>query len=164
MKIRSLTHIGFMATIAVKGFYGVIETLLGILIAVTGQDGFYSLVLHLTAPELEAETVSRPIAALQQGAMSLSQASAVFVIFYLLTHGGLKVAIAINLLQEKRWAFAPACVILSAFALYMFYEVTQHFSPWLLCFAIFDTITVALVINEWIALERKAKASRPAPP
>src|ERR1700743_3805191 len=48
MKTRSLTHFVYLVTIAVKGIDGVIETLLGLLIAATGPDRLYALVLRFT--------------------------------------------------------------------------------------------------------------------
>jgi uncharacterized membrane protein len=149
MKNRSLTHLAYLFTIAVKGADGVIETLLGLLIALTGPDKLYSLVLHFTTPELENNPANRAAAAVQHDAAGLAHASAGFAIFFLLTHGILKSGIAINLLAGKRWIFAPACVILAGFILYMGYHATQRFSWWLLGFALFDLFTLALVINEW---------------
>jgi uncharacterized membrane protein len=149
MKNRSLTHFVYLITIAVKGIDGVIETLLGLLIAVTGKDRLYALVLRFTTPELVENPANRAAAAVQHGAAGLVHASAGFIIFYLLTHGILKSGIAVNLLAGRRWIFAPACVILTGFILYMGYHTVQHFSGWLLGFALFDLFTLALVINEW---------------
>lgn len=149
MKNRSLPHLVYLVAIAVKGIDGVIETLLGLLIAITGPDRFYSLVLRFTTPELEENPANRTAAAVQHGAAGLAHASAAFTIFYLLTHGILKSGIAVNLLAGHRWIFAPACVILTGFILYMSYHITQHFSWWLFGFALFDLFTLALVINEW---------------
>ena len=144
MKTRSLTHIVYLVTIAVKGIDGIIETLLGILIATTGPDRLYALVLRVTTPELEENHASRTAAAVQHGAAGLAHASASFAIFYLLTHGILKSGIAVNLLAGKRWIFAPAFVILTGFILYMGYHATQHFSWWLFAFAMFDLFTFGL--------------------
>lgn len=157
MKTRSLTHFVYLITIAIKGIDGVIETLLGLLIAVTGPQRLYSLVLHFTTPELAENPANRAAAAVQHGAAGLAHASARFMIFYLLTHGILKSGIAVNLLAGKRWIFAPACVILGGFVLYMGYHASRHFSWWLLGFALFDLLTLALVINEWAGFRHKAR-------
>jgi uncharacterized membrane protein len=105
MKNRSPAHIAYLVTIAVKGADGVIETLLGLLIALTGPDRFYSLVLRFTTPELESDPENKAAAAVQHGAAGLVHGSANFAIFFLLTHGILKSGIALNLLQDKRWIF-----------------------------------------------------------
>jgi uncharacterized membrane protein len=158
MKNRSLAHIAYLVTIAVKGADGVIETLLGLLIALTGPDRFYSLVLRFTTPELESDPDNKAVAAVQHGAAGLAHGSAKFAIFFLLTHGILKSGIALNLLQDKRWIFPPACVILAGFILYMGYHATQLFSWWLVGFALFDIFTLALVINEWAGFKHRPQA------
>jgi uncharacterized membrane protein len=76
-------------------------------------------------------------------------ASESFVVFYLLAHGILKLGIAINLLRGKDWIFSPAVAILTGFVIFMSYKLTVHWSGWLLGFALFDTLTIALVLNEW---------------
>lgn len=154
MKTGSPAHIAYLVTIAVKGVDGVIETLLGLLIAITGPDRLYGLVLHFTTPELENNPGNRTAAAFQHGAAGLAHAPHGFTIFYLLMHGILKSGIAINLLRGKRWIFAPACVILTGFILYMGYHATRHFSWWLLGFALFDLLTLVLVVNEWASPRR----------
>jgi uncharacterized membrane protein len=150
MQRGSLTHIVYLVTIAVKGVDGIIETLLGLLIAITGPAEFYFLVLHFTTPELENNHHNRAAAAVQHGAAGLTHGSAGFVIFYLLVHGVLKSGISLCLLQGQRWIFAPACAILTGFILFMSYHATQHFSWWLFGFAAFDLFTLILVINEWV--------------
>jgi uncharacterized membrane protein len=155
MKTRSFAHIAYLVTIAVKGADGIIETVLGLLLAITGPQRLYSLVLHFTTPELENNPGNKAAAAVQHGAAGLAHASASFAIAYLLTHGVLKSGISISLLLGQRWIFAPACVILTGFILYMGYHATQHFSWWLVGFAGFDLLTLALVMNEWVNPQRR---------
>jgi uncharacterized membrane protein len=155
MPRRSLTHLVYLATIAFKGADGIIETLLGLLIAITGPERLYFFVLHFTTPELENHPHSRTAAALQHGAAGLAHAAPAFVIFYLLVHGVLKSGIAICLLLGQRWIFAPACAILAGFILFMSYRLSHHFSGWLLGFAAFDLFTLILVINEWVNPARR---------
>ena len=102
--------------------------------------------------------------AIRHGVAGLAHASSHFVIFYLLVHGILKSGIAVNLLRGRRWIFAPACVILAGFIFYMGYHATRHFSWWLLGFALFDLLTLALVINEWAFGRKSACARLPALP
>jgi uncharacterized membrane protein len=150
MQRRPLSHIVYLVTIAIKGADGILETILGLLIAVAGPERFYFLVLHVTTPELENSPHSRTAAAVQHGAAGLAHTAPGFAIFYLLAHGFLKSGIAICLLSGRRWIFAPACVVLSGFIVYMVYRaVSHHFSWWLFGFAAFDLFTLILVFNEW---------------
>jgi uncharacterized membrane protein len=42
-----------------------------------------------------------------------------------------------------------ASLILAGFVAYMSWRLTLHWSGWLLGFALFDLLTLALVLNEW---------------
>jgi uncharacterized membrane protein len=145
----SSLRFAFIAAVAVKGFDGLVETAAGIFVATLGTQGIYSLILQLTAPELDLHPQSRAIHAVRHGAANLAQGSGRFVLIWLLAHGIIKLALAIELLRGKTWIFPVSALILSGFVGYMTYRLAGHWSPWLLAFALFDAVTVALVLNEW---------------
>ena len=81
---------------------------------------------------------------------ALVQTQAGFIILYLLVHGALKMAITITLLRGRGvWIFPFSSVILLGFIAYMSYELSIHWSYLLLALALLDTVTLALVLNEW---------------
>jgi uncharacterized membrane protein len=144
----SLAHLAYLITISIKGLDGALETLAGLIIALAGKVRLYFFVLRITAPEI----VNHPHAAmaLRHGAQGLKNGSDTFLIVYLLVHGVLKLGIAAALLLERgKWIFPVAVVILGGFIAFMGYKLTIHWSNWLLAFALFDLLTVALVVNEW---------------
>ena len=145
---RGWAHAAFLAAVAVKGIDGVIETLLGLLLAVAGPDTLFLFVLRFTTPEIQDDPGSGFAKAVQSGAAGLAHEGG-FAVFYLLVHGILKAAIALNLLRGKRWIFAPSLLILGGFVLYLGYRTAQHWSWWSFSFALFDLFTLALVVNEW---------------
>jgi uncharacterized membrane protein len=106
-------------------------------------------VIALTAPEIARDPDDRVAHAIRHGAATLSHASDPFVVTYLLIHGMLKLAIAINLLRGIVWIFPLATVILTGFIVFMSCRLTTHYSGWLLGFVLFDAMTLALVLNEW---------------
>lgn len=148
MNKSRLAHLAFVVTIAVKGVDGLIETLLGLLIAIAGPHKLFLLVLRFTVPELQNNPDNGVARAVQSGAAGLT-AIGTFATFYLLIHGVLKAGIAVNLLRGRRWIFAPAVLILGGFVLYLGYRTTQHWSAWSFSLALFDLFTLALVVNEW---------------
>lgn len=149
MKRTGWAHAAFVVTVAVKGIDGVIETLLGLLLAIAGPDKLFTFVLGFTTPELQDNPGNGFARAVQTGAAGLTHAGG-FAMFYLLVHGVLKAGIAVDLLRGKRWIFAPAVVILGGFVLYLGYRTAQHWSWWSASFALFDLLTLALVVNEWV--------------
>jgi uncharacterized membrane protein len=55
----------------------------------------------------------------------------------------------INLFIEHLWIFPVSVAVLLGFIGFMGARLAAHWSPWLFAFAVFDTMTVALILNEW---------------
>jgi uncharacterized membrane protein len=147
----SLAHLAYLVTITVKGLDGALETVAGLTIWITGPQRIYAFVLHFTAPELYEEPGNHAFARLlQHGAFTLSESPVTFIIIYLLVHGVLKLVLATVLLRGGgRWVFPVATAILAGFIAFMSYHLAEHWSNWVLSFALFDLFTLALVLNEW---------------
>jgi uncharacterized membrane protein len=144
----SWLHNAYLGAILIKGFDGALEALAGLVILITGPQRLYRWVIRLTAPELTGRHPA--IHAIQHGAARLAEGPHDFVIFYLLVHGLLKLGIVLALLRGGgRWVFPLASLILTGFVLYMSWRLTIRWSDWLLGFALFDLLTLALVLNEW---------------
>ena len=148
--MRRLTHIAYLVTILFKGFVGFLEMLGGLTIALTGPQKIYSFVLAYPVPELYDGGHAPAANLITQGAALLAQSQTTFVIIYLLVHGALKMAITAVLLRGRgAWVFPFAATILAGFIAYMAYELSGEWSNWILGLALFDTFTLALVLNEW---------------
>lgn len=148
-------HLAYLLTLAVKGFDGGVETLAGLVIWLTGPQRIYRWVVRVTAPELFDGNHVAAVHAIRKGAEHLATTGAHFVEFYLVVHGLLKLALVIVLLRGGgRWIFPVGTLILVGFITYMGWRLQEQWSNWLLGFALFDVITLALVVNEW------AKASK----
>jgi len=142
-------HLAYLAAILIKGFDGALEALAGLVILITGPERLYEWVLRLTAPELTGGP-HRALHAIQRGAERLAEGPHQFVIFYLLVHGLLKLGIVVALLKGGgRLLFPIASLILAGFVVYMSWRLTIRWWDWLLGFALFDLLTLALVLNEW---------------
>jgi uncharacterized membrane protein len=143
-------HRAYLVAIAIKGFDGAVETMLGLGVAILGRQGLYDLLIGLAAPELQNHPESHTSHLIRRSADGLMHASHGFIIFYLLAHGLLKLGIAIGLFREKTdWIFPVGSTVLAGFIIYMSYRLTEHWSYWLLAFALFDVVTLVLVLNEW---------------
>jgi len=147
---RSLAHIAYVAVIAIKGFDGGLETLAGLVIWLTGPQRLYRWVVRITAPELYDGEHVRAVHAIRRGAEHLAITGGHFVVFYLLVHGVLKLGLAVTLLRGGgRWIYPVGTLILLSFIGFMSYRLSEQWSGWLLSFALFDALTLALVLNEW---------------
>ena len=149
----------FIAAIIVKGVDGAVESVAGTIVAIAGTQSLYEFVIRVTAPELELHPQSHAVHLIRHGAQGLAHASSRFVAIWLLVHGILKLALAIELLRGRRWIFPVATGILACFVGYMAYRLTGHWSPWLLAFAMFDVVTIGLVLHEWRSQRAAVRAS-----
>jgi uncharacterized membrane protein len=142
-------HLAFYAAIAIKGLDGLIETVAGLLIAAFGTGAVYRFAVWLTAPELSDHPASHVVHLVRHGAAKLAMVHTGFIVTYLLIHGAIKSALAICLFIEHNWIFPVAFVVLLGFVGYLSYRFANHPSGWLLALALFDFITLVLVLNEW---------------
>jgi len=107
-------------------------------------------VLRLIDPELYDDGHVRTAALVLKGAQALAQSPGHFVIFYLFVHGSLKMAITAVLLRGRgAWIFPFAGAILLGFIGFFAFDLSRHWSDWVLGLALFDTVTLMLVVNEW---------------
>jgi uncharacterized membrane protein len=146
----SPAHLAYLVTLLVKGFDGGLEVLAGLVIWITGPMRLYRWVVRVTAPELFDGSHVAAVHAIRRGAEHLATTGAHFVVFYLLVHGILKLGLATVLLRGGgRWIFPVGAAVLACFIAYMGYRLSERWSDWLLGFALFDALTLALVLNEW---------------
>ena len=82
-----------------------------------------------------------------------------FAAFYLLSHGIIKIFLAVGLLRDKLWAYPAAIVFFILFILYQVYRYTYAPSSLLIFLTIFDLIVVALTWHEY-KIVRRLRARR----
>ena len=142
-------HRAYFVAIFLKGFNGLLEFLAGLIFAVAGAPRLYDWVIRLTAPELYRDPDDVTAHMFRRWFFDLMHVSRNFVIIYLLLHGAIKMAIAVNLLRGKNWAFPLATVVLLGFIAYMSFEMAKHWAWLLFALTMFDVFTLALVLEEW---------------
>ena len=153
----SPVHLAYLVTLSVKAFDGAVEVLSGLFIFLTGPARIYRWIVRVTAPELYDGSHVAAVHAIRRGAEHLATSGAHFVEFYLLVHGLLKLALVLVLLRGGgRWIFPVGVLILTGFIAYMSWRLHQQWSDWLLGFALFDVLTLLLVINEWSKAPKQA--------
>lgn len=120
------------------------------MIALFGPQRLAGLVLRWLDPELYEGGHIRTAELVRQGAAALASSHVTFVVFYLFVHGTLKMAITGVLLRGRGvWVFPFAGVILLGFIAFFCLDLARHWSNLVLALALFDTVTLALVLNEW---------------
>ncbi|MBA2589000.1 MAG: DUF2127 domain-containing protein [Alphaproteobacteria bacterium] len=143
-------HTAYLITIIIKGLFGLLEFCSGAIIAIFGPQRLYVLALRVIDLDLYEGGHTHTAQLVLQGAAALSQTRGYFVIFYLFMHGALKMTITAVLLRGRgRWVFPVASAILLGFIAFFGFHLSKHWSIWVLGLALFDTLTLTLVTNEW---------------
>jgi uncharacterized membrane protein len=144
----------FKASLMVKAVDGFLETAGGVLLLVVSPSTLNSIVAFLTQHELAEDPRDFLANYLTHLASTLSTNTLMFAAAYLLVDGGLKIFLAVAVLEKKAWAYVPALLFLSAFIVYQLYRFLYSFSLLLLLLALFDVVVALLV---WREYERSSK-------
>ena len=72
-----------------------------------------------------------------------------FAAVYLLTHGLIKLFLAVGLLREKLWAYPAAIAVFVLFVIYQLYRFVFSHSSFLMLLTIFDIAVIYLTWHEY---------------
>lgn len=159
MKPNWLQHNAFRAGIGVKCFDGVVEILAGVLVWFVTPSWFTSFEtfwLHLLAQN------RHDFVAVHMLRMSelLTTSDPLFASLYLLSHGLVKVILAIVLWMNQLWAYPLAIAVFSAFCVYQVYRYAFTHSEALIWLTVFDVGVVILTWREYRLQATARKAAR----
>jgi uncharacterized membrane protein len=149
IKTQSVVHEAFEIGIFLKGFDGVLEIIGGFFLLVINPLTINKLVLVLTQHEISEDSADFIANLLISAAHNLSVSSQLFFIFYLFSHGAIKIFLVVSLWRKKLWAY-PAAIIF--FLLFIFYQINRYtytHSTWLIYLTIFDIFIIVLTWLEY---------------
>lgn len=142
-------HKSFEIAILLKGLDGIFEIIGGVLLIFLTPNRLNKLIALLTQHEL-SEDPKDVIANFAIGLGShFSLSSQHFGVFYLVSHGLIKLILITMLWKRKTWAYPLTVVSLLLFALYQVYRCTSSFSVFLVALTIFDIIMIVLTLIEY---------------
>jgi len=145
---KDLLHDGFLAGIYIKGFDGAMEILGGFLLMMINPERLNYIIILLTQHELSEDPHDIISNYLLKIGGSFTISSQHFGIYYLMSHGILKLFLVFMLLEKKLWAFPFAVVFLALFIGYQLYRFTYSHSLWLVALASFDAVMIFLIWME----------------
>ncbi len=139
----------FEFSVILKGIHAIIEILGGIAFFFVPTSFITHTLIKLSQIELfenPHDWISNHIIAFSH---HLTNNSKFFIIFYLLSHGIVKLVLAIALLKDKHWAYPVSIITLIIFIIYQMYRYTFTFSIWLILLSIYDLIVLWLIWHEY---------------
>jgi uncharacterized membrane protein len=151
LKRGQLLHNSFEIGIFIKGIDGILEILGGLLLIIINPLRLNKLIILLTMHELSEDPKDRIAHFLIGISRQFSVSSQHFGIFYLLSHGIIKLILVCMLFQRKIWAYPVTIVSLVFFIGYQLYRYLYNHSIWLMILTAFDII---IIILTWIEYQK----------
>jgi uncharacterized membrane protein len=145
----SILHAGFEIGILLKGIYAALEIIGGMFLWLVKPSTIDSWVLKLTQSELIEDPNDLLANLIVRLSGHYSVGTQMFGVYYLLSHGIVKVVLVTLLLQKRRWAYPAAIVVLALFIGYQLVRWTTTRSPFLLVISVFDAAMIWLTVVEY---------------
>ncbi len=142
-------HRLFEATILLKAFNGVWETISGSLFLMLTRQTFY----EWFAASINNEIIENPrdfvMSFLAHTLRSISSDMKVFAAVYLLVHGVLNLYLSVQLYRQRYWAYLVTIGVTLVFMTYQLHRIVLHHSLFLIALTTFDAIYIMLTWHEY---------------
>lgn len=148
---RTWLHDSFEIMLFIKGLDGLFEVLGGLLIIFFSPARLSRVLVFLTQHELAEDPNDLFVNFLMKTSHAFSVSAQHFAVFYLLSHGIVKLILVQLLWMKKLWAYPLMIVFLLLFIVYQIYRYSYSHSSWLIILTVFDLIMIWLT---WIEYRR----------
>jgi uncharacterized membrane protein len=142
-------YAAFRVSIILKGANALLEVFSALVIAFVKPASVTAIVTAIVHRELIEDPTDRVAGWLLHAAQSYSVSGQRFMVYYLISHGVLKLAVVAGLLANKHWAYPAGLVVLGLFILYQFYRMTYAPSLGLTLLTAFDLVVMVLIWHEY---------------
>lgn len=141
-----------MAGIVVKGVFGALDIIAGILFFSTSA--MTTLALVLAKHELGEDSLDFFANKIYAILPQLSVQTELFIAWYFLIHGILNLVLVTTVLRKKLWAYPAYMEVLLLFIAYQGYRLVHTHSIVLTFITAFDLVMVALIWKEYQFIRR----------
>jgi len=158
MTVKQLLHGAFRTGITAKGADGLLEALGGVLVWFIRPEEMGQWLRALSLHELSRDRYDFIAGHLLRISERLAHSSPVFASVFLLSHGAVKVVLAIALWMDETWAYPLAIGVFGAFSVYQIYRFTHTHSITLMILTALDIAVIWLTWEEWRVQTAKGNA------
>jgi uncharacterized membrane protein len=148
-KTKNYIHISFEIGLTLKAIDGFLEIIGGALLLFLNQYRLNKIIILLTQRELLEDPDDRIANWLLTFGNSYTISSQYFGVFYLISHGLIRLILVFLLWRDKLWAYPLAIILLIFFIAYQVYQFTSSHSVILIFLTVFDLIMIVLTIIEY---------------
>ncbi|MEI7885024.1 MAG: DUF2127 domain-containing protein [Clostridia bacterium] len=146
---RNLIHISFDVGLLLKGFNALLEIIGGIALVFLSPSRMNQLTTLVSGKELAEDPTDWLMNYLVNFGHTFSISAQQFTMFYLLSHGTVKMVIILLLWKKKLWAYPLSVVMLIVFIVYQLYHYTSSHSVMLLLLTLLDIAMIVLTVLEY---------------
>ncbi len=144
-----LIRLSFEIALLLKAINGVLEIIGGASLIFINSSSLNRIAVMLTQSELSEDpndVIAKAILTLSQ---SFSVSAQNFGIFYLLSHGIIKLILVVLLWQKRLWAYPLTIIFLTLFIAYQVYRYTIDHTIMMILLTILDLVVVILTFIEF---------------
>lgn len=142
----------FVVSIFLKGVNALLEIIVGFIFLFTGA------ATAITWFFIQGELIEDPGDLVANSILHylpyFSGHAQFFVSWYLLSHGIIKLFLAVALLRNKLWAYPAAIVVFALFIIYQLYRFTYTHSIFLIIFTVVDLAVIWLTWHEYRIMKK----------
>ncbi|QAT39707.1 DUF2127 domain-containing protein [Clostridium sp. JN-9] len=162
LKVKSLNnkeiaHKGFELGILLKCIDGILEIIGGFLLMFLNPNRLNKLVVLLTQHELSEDPRDKIARYLINFSSKFTVSTQNFGVFYLISHGLIKLVLVFLLWKRKIWAYPITIISFVLFIVYQLYRYTIYHSILLIALSVFDAVMIVLTIIEYKRIKDKFK-------
>jgi uncharacterized membrane protein len=147
-------HAAFEIGVILKGVNALLECVGGVALFFVSPQTIVTIVEALVHSELLEDPRDIVANALLGAAKGLSLSGERFAVWYLISHGAVKLVLVAGLLRDKVWAYPASIVTLGLFIAYQLYRLTFAPSLALVVLTVFDVVVVGLIWHEYRLIRR----------
>jgi len=149
MTAKDLLRDAFRTGITAKGIDGLLEIFGGVLVWFIKPSAMGQALRALSLHELSRDRYDFIALHLLHISERLVHSTPVFASIFLLSHGLVKVILAVALWMNELWAYPLAMGVFAAFSVYQVYRFTHTHSISLMILTILDLMVIWLTWAEW---------------
>lgn len=153
--IIAILHDSFEISLGIKALLAIPETIAGLILFFVGPDTIVDFLANFSQERLSSGAHDYIFNTLLGWSEQFSLSAQMFISFYLLSHGIIKLFVIGSLWKEKRWAFPVGITFFFLFIAYQMYEYFFNHSLWLIILSVFDIVVIYLTWNEYQRVKTK---------
>jgi uncharacterized membrane protein len=150
----AILHDSFRVGITLKGLDGILEIVSAIALRFVSPAQMSNFVRNLCAHMIARMPNGYISAHLLAASQRINYDSLEFAVFYLFTHGLVKVILVVCLWMNKLWAYPLTIAVFGLFMLYQMFRFTHTHSIAMILLTVFDALIIYLT---WMEFQQQKK-------